>query len=105
MHPNAMIGRFEFDFDIEKNEKLKADRCVDFDEIISLIENGSVIDVLDHPNQKKYPNQKIYVIDISGYVWLVPYVRGDGKIFLKTAFPSRKYTKQYLEEKNGKEHK
>jgi hypothetical protein len=55
-----------------------------------------LLDVLEHPNKEKYSNQQIYVIDVGGYVYLVPYVRNEKKIFLKTIYPSRKATKEYL---------
>ena len=55
------------------------------------------IDIIDHPNGLKYPNQKIYIIDLNGYVYLVPFVRKDTQtIFLKTIFPNRKLTSKYL---------
>ena len=50
------------------------------------------IDILKHPKRK---NQYIFVITINDYIWAVPFVINDGKIFLKTAFPSRKFTKIY----------
>ncbi|SMM97803.1 hypothetical protein SPONN_2407 [uncultured Candidatus Thioglobus sp.] len=61
------------------------------------LENGGLIDDKPHPNTDKYPNQKIFVVLIDGYVYLVPYVENDVEIFLKTIIPSRKATKQYLE--------
>jgi hypothetical protein len=91
-----------YEYDLVKDKKLQTERNISFDELIALIEAGNIIDVLDHPNQTKYPCQKIYIIDVDGYVWLVPYIENDNKIFLKTAFPSRKHTKQYLEEQNVK---
>ena len=91
----------QFTYNPEKDRKLKQERGISFDEIIMLISNGHLLDVLDHPNQLQYPGQKIYILDIEGYVWLVPYVQKHKEIFLKTAFPSRKHTKQYMEEKNG----
>jgi uncharacterized DUF497 family protein len=92
---------YKFSYSVEKNKKLLEDRGITFDEIISLIESGKVLDVLEHHNQSKYSRQYIYVIDIDGYIWLVPFVYNDDEIFLKTAFPSRKHTKQYLEEIDG----
>lgn len=86
-----------FDWDEEKNWKLQAERGISFEEIKVAIESGKVLDAFDHPNQKRYPNQKIIVVEIDDYVYLVPYVKKDEeKVFLKTIIPSRKATKKYL---------
>ncbi len=89
----------EFEFDLEKNQKLKEERDISFEEAILLIEEGNLLEVIEHPNKLKYPNQKLYVLDIDGYIYLVPFVRQGDKIFLKTIYPSRKATKEYLEKK------
>jgi hypothetical protein len=91
----------KFNYNQEKNLKLKKERGISFDEIISLIEDGFLIDVMNHPNQEEYPNQKIYLIDLDGYIWLTPFIQTDTEIFLKTAFPSRKYTKEYMKDKKN----
>jgi hypothetical protein len=57
-------------------------------------------DILNHKNQKRYPDQKIYAVEINNYVYLVPFVETEKEIFLKTIIPSRKATKKYLEENN-----
>lgn len=85
-----------FEWNNEKNQKLKAERGICFEEIILAIEKGDVLDILEHPNQKKYKNQKIFVIEARNYVWLVPFVESETEIFLKTIIPSRKATKKYL---------
>jgi hypothetical protein len=54
-----------------------------------------VIEV-DHPNKKKYPNQRILIVDVSGYAYMVPFIKDDNEYFLKTIIPSRKATKKYL---------
>ncbi len=59
-----------------------------------------MLEIIDHPNPILYPGQKMYVLSLEEYAWVVPYVRRDDKIFLKTAFPSRKYTKKYMEKKD-----
>ncbi len=92
----------KYTYNQAKNIKLKSERGISFEELIWLINDGYLIDILDHPDQQKYPGQSIFVVDIEGYVWLVPYVEDDDKIFLKTAFPSRKHSKKYLEGKNGR---
>jgi len=79
----------------DKNKMLKASRGIGFEEIISAINDGKVLDLYDHPNQKDYPNQKIYVVETLDYIYLVPFVRNDEGIFLKTIIPSRKAKKIY----------
>lgn len=64
-----------------------------------VIEAGGVLDTYNHPNQKRYPGQRIMVVKINRYAYLVPYVRDTEKIFLKTIIPSRKATKKYLRRK------
>lgn len=85
-----------FDWNNEKNEQLKEERGISFEEIILAIENGDLLDVLEHPNQNRYENQRIFVIKAHNYAWLVPFVENETEIFLKTIIPSRKATKQYL---------
>lgn len=86
-----------YNFSREKNELLIKERGICFEQIIAAIESGAVLDILPHPNTAKYPTQKIYVVNISGYVYLVPFVENDDQtIFLKTIFPHRKLTKHYL---------
>ena len=81
----------------EKNELLKRQRNVSFEEVALRIEAGRVLDVREHPNREKYPNQRIFVLDLGDYVYLVPFVENDKEIFLKTIIPSRK-AKRELED-------
>lgn len=76
----------------EKNEILKHERGISFEEIAFLIESGQIIGIEENPGRF---NQKMYVLEIENYAIIVPYVETDDEIFLKTAFPSRKYTKLY----------
>jgi len=76
----------------KKNEILKKDRGISFEEIAYFIESGRVIGIEENPG---HPNQKMYVLEIDSYAVIVPYVENEGEIFLKTAFLSRKYTKKY----------
>lgn len=76
----------------EKSEILKRERGISFEEIAYLIESGLIIGIEENPGN---PNQKMYVLEIDSYAIIVPYVENDNEIFLKTAFPSRKYTKKY----------
>jgi uncharacterized DUF497 family protein len=75
-----------------KNEILKHERGISFEEIAYLIVSGQVIGIEENQG---YPNQKMYVLEIDNYAIIVPYVENDDEIFLKTAFPSRKFTKKY----------
>ena len=84
----------------EKNELLKQNRGIGFEEIISAIDSGKVLDVYDHPDQVNYPGQKIYVVEALNYVYLVPFVRNDEGLFLKTIIPSRKAKKMYKGDSN-----
>ena len=83
-----------FDWDKEKNSMLKKQRGIGFEEIVEAI-HADVLDVYDHPNQERYPQQKIYVVEALGYVYLVPFVTDGTKKFLKTIIPSRKAKKMY----------
>ena len=75
-----------------KNEILKRERGISFDEIAYLIESGQIIGIEENPGQS---NQKLYILEIENYAVVVPFIENDKEIFLKTAFPSRKYTKRY----------
>ena len=85
-----------YDWDEAKNEVLKRERDISFEEVVFWIEHDGLLGIEDHPNQRKYPGQKIYIVKIEEYVCLVPYVEEDGVVFLKTIIPSRKATRKYL---------
>jgi uncharacterized DUF497 family protein len=85
-----------FSWDQAKNERLKAERGISFEEIVFHIESGGLLDILEHPNRDRYGNQRIFVVRREDYVFLVPFVENDSAVFLKTVIPSRKMTKQYL---------
>jgi uncharacterized DUF497 family protein len=80
----------------EKSLKVKELRGICFEDIVFYIEKGDILDDYLHPNQKRYPEQRIMVIGISNYAYLVPYVENEEKIFLKTIIPSRKATEIYF---------
>jgi uncharacterized DUF497 family protein len=86
-----------FTWDAEKNDKLKMERGIGFEEIVFLLERGNLLDILEHPNQQRYGGQRIFVVRREDYVYLVPFVEDARTVFLKTIIPSRKATKQYLE--------
>lgn len=85
-----------FRWNNEKNEWLKENRGVCFEQIVILMEREEVIEVLEHPNQDKYPGQKIAIVEIDDYAYLIPYVQEGDEIFLKTIIPSRKATNKYV---------
>lgn len=84
-------------WDPDKNKELIENRGVSFEEVVFYLQQGALIDDIEHPNRTKYPNQRIFVLNIENYAYLVPYVEDRKEIFLKTVIPSRKATKQYLE--------
>ncbi len=84
-------------WDADKNQELIEDRGILFEEVVFYLQQGELIDDIEHPNKDKYPNQRIFILNIDNYVYLVPYVEDKKEIFLKTVIPSRKATKQYLE--------
>jgi hypothetical protein len=88
-----------FRWDYEKSELLKNNRRVCFEQAVLLMERGEVLDTIEHPNQERYPVQKIAVVIIDAYAYLVPYVEQNEEIFLKTIIPSRKATNMYVREK------
>ena len=92
-----------YSWDNQKNQKLIAQRQISFEEIVLNIENGNLLDDLDHPNQEKYEGQRILMVEVRDYVYLVPYLEEGGELFLITIIPSRKATKKYLKEDRNNE--
>lgn len=85
-----------FRWNAEKNEMLMSERGISFESIVVAIESGGLLDILAHPNQTKYPKQRILVVSCDNYAYLVPFVEEEDYFFLKTAIPSRKATRDYL---------
>jgi hypothetical protein len=85
-----------FHWNIVKNEKLKKDRGICFEDIVLKINTDHILAVVDNPNLEKYPNQKIMIINVDGYAYMVPFVPHEYGFFLKTIIPSRIFTKKYL---------
>lgn len=85
-----------FQWSPTKNAQLIAERNISFEKVLFCIANGKILDDKIHPNQQKYPNQRVLVIELNEYAYLVPYIETDDLIFLKTIIPSRKATKDYL---------
>jgi hypothetical protein len=88
-----------FDWSEEKNELIKQERGITFEEIIFAISNGGLVDVINHPNEQKYPGQKIFFVEINDYIFTVPFIEDSNRIFLKTVYPDRIATKKYLGDK------
>ena len=84
------------DWNLEKNRKLIEERGISFEDVMETLFKKGELEITDNPNQKRYPNQKLLIVKIESYVYLVPYVVDEKKIFLKTIIPSRKATKKYL---------
>jgi len=84
-----------YNWNVEKNILLKETRNITFEEIVYAISQNQVKEVYDHPDQTKYPGQKIYEIENNNYIYLVPFVESEDEVFLKTIIPSRKATKKY----------
>jgi len=87
-----------FEWSSEKNELLKRERSISFEQIVFHLSEGDLWKVADHPNQRTYPGQKIYFVDVDGYIYLVPHVVETDHIFLKSIIPSRKATKEFRAE-------
>jgi uncharacterized DUF497 family protein len=85
-----------FRWNAEKNESLKTTRGVSFETIVVAVESEGLLDVVEHPNKTKYPNQRVLVVSFDGYVYLVPFAEEEAYFFLKTVIPCRKATRDYL---------
>jgi uncharacterized DUF497 family protein len=84
-------------WDPDKNSKLLLERNVSFEDVLFCLKSGELVDDIVHPNPSKYPNQRIFIVGLNNYAYLVPYVEDETSIFLKTIIPSRKATKRYRE--------
>ncbi len=85
-----------FNWNSDKNQKLIQERGVSFEDVVFYLLQGEVLDDLEHPNLDKYLGQRIFVLNIDEYIYLVPYIESEDEIFLKTIIPSRKSTREYL---------
>jgi uncharacterized DUF497 family protein len=84
-----------YNWNPDKNQLLVKERGITFERIVFAIGSGDELAVLEHPNQEKYPEQKISIVQVDDYVYAVPFIENDTEIFLKTIIPSRKATRQY----------
>ena len=94
------MDNIRFEFDSVKSLFLRGQRGFGFEEIIVLIEAGKLLAAIEHPKPDVYPEQKIYLLDVENYIWLVPHVKRGNVIRLITCYPSRKATKQWLKEQD-----
>ena len=85
-----------FDWSPDKNEELRTNRGITFEVIVLAVAGGGILDIIEHPNQAKYPAQRIFIVNLENYVFLVPFVETEDTVFLKTIIPSRKMTRKYL---------
>ena len=97
MYSNVM----KYEWNPEKNEWLKKNRNISFEQIIFHLGRGDLWGTADHPKQDRYPGQKLYFIIVDNYIYIVPHIVEDDYIFLKTIIPSRKATKDFLKEQEG----
>ncbi|EKE14992.1 MAG: hypothetical protein ACD_12C00206G0006 [uncultured bacterium] len=88
----------EIRFNQDKNKELKLTRGISFDEIAEIIKKVRTT-TIEHPNKKRYPKQRISLVKIKNHIYAVPFIEEDDYIFLKTIYPSEKYTKKLLKVK------
>jgi len=85
-----------FDWNEEKNQLLKESRNISFEEIVLSIGSGGLLDIVEHHDQSRYPDQKLLIVDVQNYAFVVPFLVTEDSYFLKTIYPSRKATKKYI---------
>jgi uncharacterized DUF497 family protein len=83
-------------WDLEKNDWLIRERGISFERVIFLIEKNKLLDIICHPNQEKYPHQRMFIVEIDDYAYLVLFIESEEQLFLKTVISSRKATQKYL---------
>ena len=94
---NAMIDHMKhFVWNEDKNRQLKSERGISFEMIVSQIEAGRILDIVRNPNRTKYGDQMIFIVELDGYAFLVPFGEDEYEVFMITVIPSRKATKRYL---------
>ena len=87
-------------WNIEKAAALRKDITrgkVGFEDCVIAMDDGRILADIDNPSPR-YPGQRMMVLRINDYAYVVPYIETDEEIFLKTVFPSRKHTALYLTE-------
>jgi len=94
-----LVAMKAMNWSADKNRMLIEGRGISFEDIVFSLQSGCLLDDVVHPNTEKYSHQRMFIVAIDDYAYLVPYIENDEEIFLKTIVPSRKATKQYLGEK------
>jgi len=89
-----------FDWNEEKNKLLKKNRNISFEEVVLAIDNGQLLDVVEHHDKSKYPDQRLLIVEIQNYAFIVPFLETESTYFLKTIYPSRKATQLYINMEN-----
>ncbi len=94
----TVVGKKQvYSFEPKKNAWLTENRGISFEQIIAVLESKGAVDIIEHPNTDQYSHQQIFLVELSNYIYLVPFVEQRiNELFLKTIFPSRKMTKKYL---------
>ena len=90
------ISLMRYEWNPEKNDKLKKERSISFERIVFHLSPGNIWKTADHPDQKNYPGQRLYFVIVEEYIYVFPFVTEDEYVFLKTIIPSRKATRDYL---------
>lgn len=85
-----------FDWDEDKNRLLKETRNISFEEVVLSLANNKLLEMVEHPDKQKYPSQRMFIVEVRDYAYIVPFVEDAEKYFLKTIYPSREATKKYL---------
>jgi len=94
-------AHMKYEWNPDKNEWLKKNRNISFEQIIFHLGQGDIWGTSDHPNQDRYPGQKLYFVIVDNYMYIVPHVVEEDYIFLKTIIPSRKATKDLLKKRKS----
>ena len=79
----------------QKNQVLQLQRGLSFELVLEALEKEEILAIREHPNKSKYPHQKIFILELCGYICYVPFVETDNEIFLKTIVPSRKLKREF----------
>ena len=85
-----------FRWDPQKNAQLMRERGLSFEQIVLAVDGGDLLQVIAHPNPARYPKQKIMVVAMDAYAFLVPFVQEEDGYFLKTIIPSRKAPRDFM---------
>lgn len=86
----------KYNWNEDKNVKLKQSRNVSFENVVYAIEHGGLLDTIDNPNERKYAHQRVFIVRLGDYAYIVPFTENETEIFFKTIIPNRNMTKQYL---------